>query len=59
MLRLLTRTLTTRMKVVAVPVREDNLSYLLIDDETKTAAAIDPYDVHIPLSHTHQLQQIQ
>lgn len=33
------------MKVVPVPVREDNYAYLLIDETTKTAAAIDPYDV--------------
>lgn len=35
----------TIMKVVAVPVREDNYSYLLIDEATKKAAAIDPFDV--------------
>ena len=33
------------MKVVPVPVREDNYAYLLIDDATNTAAAVDPYDV--------------
>ncbi|KAJ7074241.1 Metallo-hydrolase/oxidoreductase [Mycena amicta] len=33
------------MKVVPVPVRQDNYAYLLIDDATKTAAAIDPFDV--------------
>lgn len=33
------------MRVVTVPVRSDNQAYLLIDDETKVAAAVDPYDV--------------
>ena len=33
------------MKVVPVPVRQDNYAYLLIDDSTNKAAAIDPYDV--------------
>lgn len=33
------------MKVVPVPVRKDNYAYLLIDESSKTAAAIDPYDV--------------
>jgi len=33
------------MKITAVPVREDNYAYLLIDDATKVAAAVDPYDV--------------
>ncbi|KAJ7929260.1 Metallo-hydrolase/oxidoreductase [Mycena leptocephala] len=33
------------MKVVPVPVRDDNYAYLLIDEATKTAAAVDPYDV--------------
>jgi len=33
------------MKVVPVPVREDNYAYLLIDEASKTAAAVDPYDV--------------
>ncbi|KAF7338665.1 Lactamase-B domain-containing protein [Mycena venus] len=33
------------MKVTAIPVREDNYSYLLVDDATKVAAAVDPYDV--------------
>ena len=32
------------MRVVPVPVRSDNYAYLLIDDATKKAAAIDPYD---------------
>ena len=33
------------MHVVPVPVRKDNYSYLLIDESSKTAATIDPYDV--------------
>jgi hypothetical protein len=33
------------MKVVPVPVRDDNYAYLLIDEPTKKAAAIDPFDV--------------
>ena len=33
------------MKVVPVPVREDNYAYLLIDESTNKAAAIDPFDV--------------
>lgn len=33
------------MKVVPVPVRDDNYAYLLIDESTKKAAAVDPYDV--------------
>lgn len=33
------------MKVVAVPVRDDNYAYLLIDHPSKKAAAVDPYDV--------------
>ena len=33
------------MKVVPVPVRDDNYAYLLIDESTNTAAAVDPYDV--------------
>ncbi|KAH8117245.1 hydroxyacylglutathione hydrolase [Phellopilus nigrolimitatus] len=33
------------MKVVPVPVRSDNYAYLLIDDTTNKAAAVDPYDM--------------
>jgi len=33
------------MKVVPVPVRQDNYSYLLIDDDSKNAAAVDPFDL--------------
>lgn len=35
----------TKMKVVPVPVRQDNYAYLLIDDTTNKAAAVDPYDM--------------
>lgn len=34
-----------RMRVVPVPVRSDNYAYLLIDDASKQAAAVDPYDM--------------
>lgn len=33
------------MKIVPVPVREDNYAYLLVDEPTNTAVAVDPYDV--------------
>ncbi|KAG6832702.1 hypothetical protein H0H92_012274 [Tricholoma furcatifolium] len=33
------------MRVIPVPVREDNYAYLLVDEASKTAAAVDPYDV--------------
>ncbi|KAH7889913.1 beta-lactamase-like protein [Phlebopus sp. FC_14] len=33
------------MKVVPVPVREDNYAYLIIDEPCNKAAAVDPYDV--------------
>lgn len=36
---------STAMKVVPVPVRQDNYAYLLIDEPSNKAAAIDPYDV--------------
>ncbi|KAF8699249.1 Hydroxyacylglutathione hydrolase C-terminus, partial [Rhizoctonia solani] len=35
----------TIMRVVPVPVRSDNYAYLLIDEATKKAAAVDPFDV--------------
>jgi len=34
-----------KMRIVPVPVRSDNYAYLLIDEETKNAAAVDPFDV--------------
>ena len=36
---------TSRMKVIPVPVRDDNYAYLLVDTATNQAAAVDPYDV--------------
>lgn len=42
--RLSTSTVLNTMKVVPVPVREDNYAYLLIDSSNK-AAAVDPFDV--------------
>ncbi|KAL0947374.1 hypothetical protein HGRIS_013490 [Hohenbuehelia grisea] len=33
------------MKVVPVTVRQDNYAYLLIDEPSQKAAAVDPYDV--------------
>ncbi|GJJ12011.1 hypothetical protein Clacol_006249 [Clathrus columnatus] len=45
----LTRTLSTsarfRMRVVPIPNQSDNYAYLLIDDASNKAAAVDPYDV--------------
>ena len=35
----------TTMKVIPVPVRSDNYAYLLVDEESKKAAAVDPYDL--------------
>lgn len=35
----------TIMKVVPVPVRQDNYAYLLVDERCNKAAAVDPYDV--------------
>lgn len=34
-----------RMKIVPVPVRQDNYAYILIDEPSNKAAAVDPYDV--------------
>lgn len=33
------------MRVVPVPVRQDNYAYLIIDQPSNKAAAVDPYDV--------------
>ncbi|CUA70843.1 hypothetical protein RSOLAG22IIIB_04325 [Rhizoctonia solani] len=38
-------TFKSTMRVVPVPVRSDNYAYLLIDDATNKAAAVDPFDV--------------
>jgi len=35
----------TTMRVIPVPVRSDNYAYLLVDEESKKAVAVDPYDV--------------
>jgi len=35
----------TTMKVIPVPVRSDNYAYLLVDEGSNKAAAVDPYDV--------------
>lgn len=40
-----TQAASTRMKVVPVPVRSDNYAYLLVDQHSNTAAAVDPFDV--------------
>ena len=34
-----------KMRVVPVPVRQDNYAYLIIDEPSNKAAAVDPYDV--------------
>jgi glyoxylase-like metal-dependent hydrolase (beta-lactamase superfamily II) len=33
----------TRMRVIPIPVLKDNYSYLVVDDTTSEAAAVDPY----------------
>lgn len=33
------------MRVIPVPNQSDNYAYLLIDDASKTAAAVDPFDI--------------
>lgn len=43
------------MKVIPVPVREDNYAYLLIDNSTNKAAAVDPYDVPKVTAAAHKL----
>ncbi|KAF9652930.1 Metallo-hydrolase/oxidoreductase [Thelephora ganbajun] len=43
--RNLSTSVRTAMKVISIPVRSDNYAYLLIDEESKKAAAVDPYDV--------------
>ncbi|CEL55825.1 hypothetical protein RSOLAG1IB_01837 [Rhizoctonia solani AG-1 IB] len=43
--RIFHSTIKTTMRVVPVPVRSDNYAYLLIDEATKKAAAVDPFDV--------------
>lgn len=36
---------TRKMKVIPVPVRSDNYAYLIVDEKTNKAAAVDVYDV--------------
>jgi len=38
------------MRVLIVPVLSDNYAYLLIDDNTKQAAAVDPAEAHLVLA---------
>jgi hypothetical protein len=45
---------SARMRVIPVPVRSDNYAYLLVDDASKMAAAIDPYDVGKVVSAAQQ-----
>jgi len=33
------------MKIIPVPVRQDNYAYLLVDEPSNKAAAVDPFDV--------------
>ena len=37
--------LHSKMRVIPVPVRQDNYAYLLIDEPSNKAAAVDPYDI--------------
>ena len=43
--RQLSTSVARRMKIVPVPVRSDNYAYLVVDEATKEAAAVDPYDM--------------
>ena len=43
--RNLRTTARATMKVIPVPVRSDNYAYLLVDEESKKAVAVDPFDV--------------
>lgn len=45
----------TTMKVIPVPVRSDNYAYILVDEESKKAAAIDPYDLPKVASSAQEL----
>jgi glyoxylase-like metal-dependent hydrolase (beta-lactamase superfamily II) len=42
---ILTVVRAAQMRVIPVPNQSDNYAYLLIDDASKTAAAVDPFDV--------------
>lgn len=48
------------MKIVPVPVRDDNYAYLLIDEPSNKAAAVDPYDVPkvVAAAETHGVEII-
>ena len=45
----------TTMKVIPVPVRSDNYAYILVDEGSKKAAAIDPYDLPKVASSAQEL----
>jgi len=42
-------------KVVPIPVRSDNYAYLVVDEKSKKAAAVDPYDVRKVVSSAQGL----
>jgi len=47
------------MKIELLPALEDNYMYLLIDEDTKQCAAVDPVEPEkvitpLPISQTHQ-----
>lgn len=44
-IRSFTQSFLPRMRIVPVPVRSDNYAYLLIDELSQKAVAVDPYDV--------------
>ncbi|KAF5330412.1 hypothetical protein D9619_005853 [Psilocybe cf. subviscida] len=48
------------MKIVPIPVRDDNYAYLLIDEPSNKAAAVDPYDVPkvVAAAETHGVEII-
>jgi hydroxyacylglutathione hydrolase len=54
-LRHISTTAYRAMKIVPVPVREDNYAYLLIDEPSKKAAAVDVYDVDKVISKANEL----
>ena len=43
------------MKVLPIPVRSDNYAYLLVDEISKKAVAVDPYDVPAVISSAQGL----
>ena len=48
----------SEMRVVPIPNQSDNYAYILIDDASNKAAAIDPYDVP-KVSDTAQKEGVQ